>query len=214
MNLRVTLPFAKDPLARPTAGPAVVFGEFASLHGLGRAAAYDLELVRARHSAVTVIDVGPYLKGRLREPFALGECYDNAYFLCQPEAITRLICRLSVAETSPGPIAWAVGVGNAAISQEWRFAERLVHEVWTPSQFAPRTFRDALRPARPGRSPTPSTAPPETGLDIRASLGVPDSRSRVRDHGHLALSRTQEPLGSCARVEKRPSATIPPRSWS
>ena len=40
-----TLAFARDANARPTSGPALVLGEFSGAHGLGRAAAYDLELV-------------------------------------------------------------------------------------------------------------------------------------------------------------------------
>jgi glycosyltransferase involved in cell wall biosynthesis len=171
-NLRATLPFAKDPLARATAGPAVVFGEFAGLHGLGRAAAYDLELVRARHSAVTSVDIGPYLRGRPAGQFALGEPFDNAYFLCQPDKYA-LICRM----LSPDALARAYRVGRwvwetPLFPSDWRFAERMVHEVWTPSEFCARVFRAALEvPVRV--VPHAATTPPETGLDIRAGLGVP-----------------------------------------
>ena len=173
-NLLATLPFAKDPSARPTAGPAVVFGEFAGLHGLGRAAAYDLKLVRVRHSAVTSVDIGPYVRGRPVEPFALGGPFDNAYFLCQPDNYA-LICRL----LSPHALAHAYRVGRwvwetPLFPNDWRFAERMVHEVWTPSEFSAQAFRGALD-VTVRVVPHAATTPPESGLDIRAGLGAPAS---------------------------------------
>ena len=67
-NFVRTKAFAKFAIAGPTGGPALAFGEFSGRHGLGRAAAYDLELLRTRHSALTAIDIGPYLEGRAPAP--------------------------------------------------------------------------------------------------------------------------------------------------
>jgi hypothetical protein len=174
-NIERTKAFAKGPAARPTAGPAIAFGEFSGAHGLGRAAAYDLQALRARHTSVTAIDIGPYLAGAAPEPLDLGGPIENVYFLCQPDTYGT-VCRL----LRPSDVASAYRVGGwvwetPRFPEAWRFAERLVHEVWTPSEYCAATFRAALDlPVRV--VPYAVTAPLDPGIDMRARLGVaPDA---------------------------------------
>lgn len=170
-NIERTKDFAKDPAARLTSGPAIAFGEFSGAHGLGRAATYDLEALRKRHATVRAIDIGPYLKGARLEPLDLEGPVENVYFLCQPDTFGT-ICRL----LRPRDVAQAYRVGRwvwetPLFPESWRFAERLVHEVWTPSEFCAATFRAALDlPVRV--VPHAVTAPPDPGIDMRARLGV------------------------------------------
>jgi glycosyltransferase involved in cell wall biosynthesis len=170
-NIERTKDFAKDPAARPTAGAAVVFGEFSGSHGLGRGAAYDLPSLRDRHASVTAIDISPYLKGAVPAPLAFDARPENVYFLCQPDTYGT-ICRL----LRPSDIAGAYRVGRwvwetPLFPEAWRFAERLVHEVWTPSEFCAASFRAALDlPVRV--APHAVTAPRNPGIDMRARLGI------------------------------------------
>ena len=170
-NIERTQAFAKDPAARPTAGPAIAFGEFSGAHGLGRAAAYDLPALRARHASVTAVDIGRYIEGLAPEPLDFHMPIENVYFLCQPDTygtISRLLW--------PSDIASAYRVGRwvwetPRFPESWRFAERLVHEVWTPSEFCAATFRAALDlPVRV--IPHAVAVPTDPGIDMRARLGV------------------------------------------
>ena len=179
----------------------MVFGEFAGLHGLGRAAAYDLELVRTRHSAVTPVDIGPYLLGRPVGRSALRGPFDNAYFLCLPDKYARICLMLS-----PDALARAYRVGRwvwetPLFPSDWRFAERMVHEVWTPSEFCARCF------APRWRSPSASFPMLRRRPGKRDSISAPASTCPPPAFMGLAImdinlmSRTQEPVGSCARLE-------------
>lgn len=57
--------------------------------------------------------------------------------------------------------------------EDWRFAEALVHEVWTPSEFCAETFRRSLSvPVKV--VPHAVTVPPNPGIDMRARLGIPE----------------------------------------
>ena len=163
--------FEKDPRASWSHGPALVFGEFSGGHGLARAAAYDLERLRALHSIVTAIDIGPYVEGRPPTPIAVGHPIENVYFLCQPDNY-GLICRLM----KPADIAGAWRAGRWVwetphFPQDWRKAEAFVHEVRAPSEFCAATFRAALRvPVTvQAHAVTPLADP---GIDMRALLGV------------------------------------------
>lgn len=164
-------PFAKAPDARRTNGPALVFGEFSGTHGLGRAAAYDVALLRDTHASVHTIDIGPLLKRGAHPPLDLPGPFENVYFLCQPDTYGTICAHLK-----PGDIAQAWRVGRWAwetplFPRDWRFAEALVHEVWAPSDFCATTFRQAL--AIPVKTvPHAVTAPRVTGLDMRARLGI------------------------------------------
>lgn len=166
-----TRAFAKDEGARPTSGPALVFGEFSGKHGLGRAAAYDLETLRSRHTKLTAVDVGHYLEGGPPQPLEIEGPVENVYFLCQPDSYGTICSLLKPADIAH---AWRVGrwVWETPVFPEsWRFAEALVHEVWAPSDFCAGAFRAAL--ALPVKIvPYAVTPPPETGIDMRARLGV------------------------------------------
>jgi len=162
--------FAKSPAARPTAGSAIVFGAFASGTGLGRAAAYDLELVRARHSSVIAIDIAAALAGRASGPIHESPV-ENAYFLCQPDTYAVLS-----KVVSPNALAGAYRVGRwvwetPEFPGEWRCAEKVVHEVWAPSEFCARTFRGAISLPVEKRA-YPVAAPKKGDLDIRKRFGV------------------------------------------
>jgi hypothetical protein len=163
--------FEKDPKASWSDGPALVFGEFSGGHGLARAAAYDLERVRALHSVVTAIDIGPYVEGHPPEAISVGHPIENVYFLCQPDNY-GLICRLM----KPADIAGAWRSGRWVwetphFPHDWRMAEAFVHEVRAPSEFCAATFRAALRvPVTvEAHAVTPLADP---GIDMRALLGV------------------------------------------
>jgi glycosyltransferase involved in cell wall biosynthesis len=170
-RVAATRAFVKAADARPTDGPALAFGEFSGSHGLGRAAAYDLEILRARHCEVRAIDIGPYLEGRAPTPLALAPV-ENVYFLCQPDTYGT-VCRL----LAPATIARAWRVGRwvwetPLFPEDWRFAAALAHEVWAPSEFCAATFRAALDlPVKV--VPHAVAPPPDPGLDMRARLGVP-----------------------------------------
>ena len=173
------------------------------MHGLGRAATYDLELVHARHSSVEVVDIGPYLKNHNSSHLNFASHIENAYFLCQPDNYKR-ICRL----LSPKDLAHVYRIGRwvwetPLFPEDWRFAERLVHEIWTPSEFCASTFRAALS--------TPVsvlyhavTVPVNSAIDMRVRLGVPP-------HAFLGLAvmdivscpERRKSLGSCPRLESR-----------
>jgi glycosyltransferase involved in cell wall biosynthesis len=56
--------------------------------------------------------------------------------------------------------------------EDWRFAERLVHEVWAPSAFSAEPFRSALD-VKVSVVPHFVSAPAETGIDMRAHLSIP-----------------------------------------
>lgn len=171
-NVESTKDFVRNDAARPTAGPAIAFGEFSGSHGLGRAAAYDLSMLRERHASMTAIDIGAYLKGAPPSPVAVDPSVENVYFLCQPDtygAICRLIRPEDIAQTYRiGRWVWETPL----FPEGWRFAERLVHEVWAPSEFCAATFRAALDvPIRV--VPHAVTRPSDPGIDMRARLGVP-----------------------------------------
>ena len=170
-NIARAKDFAKDPAARLTSGPAIAFGEFSGAHGLGRAASYDLRILRERHVTLTAIDIGPYLEGLRPEPLDLAGPIENVYFLCPPDTYGT-ICRL----LRPCDIAQAYRVGRwvwetPLFPEAWRFATRLVHEVWTPSESCAGTFRPAVDvPVRV--IPHAVTPPPDSGIDMRARLGI------------------------------------------
>jgi len=179
-NLERTQAFAKDPAARPTAGPAIAFGEFSGRHGLGRAAAYDLPALRARHAAVTAIDIGPYLEGAPRRRLDLAGPFDNVYFLCQPDTY-GMICEL----LRPSDVAAAYRVGDwvwrrrvsprpGASPRGWSTKSGRRRNI-APRPFAPRsTCRFASSPTPSPRRPIPaSTCAPVSACRARRSWAWP-----------------------------------------
>ena len=164
----------KNPAAKRTYGPAVAFGEFQGIHGLGRAAAYDVRTLQAQHSSLTLVDIGPYLRGNPPRPLSFETPVENVYFLCQPDAYGA-VCGLM--EPKDMANAWRLGrwVWETPIfPEDWRFATHLLHEIWAPSEFCAATFREALGiPVRV--APHAVTPPPKTNIDMRARLGIDDS---------------------------------------
>ncbi|MBY0227429.1 MAG: glycosyltransferase [Hyphomicrobium sp.] len=165
-------PFAKRDDAQPTTGPALVFGEFSGMHGLGRAAAYDVGMLEGRHSSVHTIDISSHLNGEQSRLPELHGPFENVYLFCQPDTYDTVFRLLN-----PNDVRRAYRVARwvwetPKFPNEWRFAERLVHEVWTPSAFCAEMFRKSLDlpvSVRPHRV----SEPPETRIDIRRRLGVP-----------------------------------------
>jgi glycosyltransferase involved in cell wall biosynthesis len=162
--------YEKNPIAQRTTGPAVAFGEFSGKHGLGRAAAYDVEQLRAHHSSLTLVDIGPFLKGRTPQPIAFAATPENVYFLCQPDTYRTVFGLIA-----PGDIAHAWRLGRwvwetPLFPEDWRPAENLLHEVWAPSEFCAETFRRALSiPVQV--VPHAVAVPMGTCIDMRARLG-------------------------------------------
>lgn len=128
-------------------------------------------ILRERHVTVTVIDIGAYLEGARAEPLDLAGEIENAYFLCQLDTYGTT-CRL----LRPGGLARAYRVGRwvwetPVFPEAWRFATRLVHEVWAPSESCAQPFRAALDlPVHV--VPHAVTPPSDSGIDMRARLGV------------------------------------------
>ncbi len=170
----VCQPFVKSAAARATPGPALVFGEFSGKHGLGRAAAYDIEMLEGRHSRVQTVDIRPYLTGEGVQRPALNGPIENLYLFCQPDTYDAVFSLLNVDDVRN---AYRVGrwVWETPIfPQDWRFAEHLVHEIWAPSNFCAETFRKAVD-VPVSVKPYEVCEPPETDIDIRARLHVPSA---------------------------------------
>lgn len=163
--------FAKRENSAPTSGPAVVFGDFTGATGLARGAAYDLVDLRKAHDCLVEIDIRALLRGET--PAALAEMgpVENAYFLCQPDML-RLILPL----LRPEQIACSYRVGRwvwetPRFPDDWRFAETLFHEIWTPSEFSARTLRGGLSIAVRVKPHAVRVAPSER-RDMRRRLDV------------------------------------------
>ena len=168
---RLAAPFFKNPTASSTSGSALVFGELADSNGFARGAAYDLEIIRSRHTNIHIVDIGPYIKGKAALPLTFPGPIENVYFLCQPDTY-GLICQL----LEPDQIANAYRIGRwvwetPEFPDEWRFAERLVHEIWAPSAFCAEVFHRAT--SLPTHVvPHAVTAPTRSNIDMRAELGL------------------------------------------
>ncbi|MDB5595601.1 MAG: hypothetical protein JWM36_2562 [Hyphomicrobiales bacterium] len=165
--------FDKARDAQRTSGPALVFADLGGSHGLSCAAVYDLVTIRAQHSVVQVVDIGPFIADKTSERPAIADGCENVYFLCQPDALSSILPGLT-----PALIARAYRVGRwvwetPIFPEAWRFAENLVHEVWAPSLFCAETFRRAL--SLPVHVvPHAVTAPARPAVSMRHGLGIPD----------------------------------------
>lgn len=165
--------FEKAHGARRTSGPALVFADLSGSHGLSCAAVYDLVSIRAEHSFVQVVDISPLIADRSSDHITIEGTYENVYFLCQPDALSSILPRMT-----PALIGQAYRVGRwvwetPIFPEAWRFAERLLHEVWAPSLFCAETFRRAL--ALPVHVvPHAVTAPACPAVSMRHEFGVPD----------------------------------------
>ena len=161
----------KQPGAQPSTGPALVFGAFGGVHGLGRAATYDLDEVRRRHSEVTTIDISGALRREPTQRVELQTPVENVYFLCQPDTywvIPELV--------DPAIFRGAYRIGRwvwetPEFPNSWRLAEAVVHRIWAPSQFCADTFEHAM-PIPVDVIPYPVVSLPRSDLDMRSRLGI------------------------------------------
>lgn len=164
--------YAKQTGAIPTKGPALVFGEFSGKHGLGRAATYDIELLRARHEHVQTVDLCPYLTGGAVSRLTFNGPVENLYLFCQPDRYGTVFGLLDADAIRNayriGRWVWETPV----FPEDWRFAERLVHEIWAPSSFCAETFRRAID-VPVSVLPHFVTEPPETSVNMRSHLSIP-----------------------------------------
>lgn len=170
-----TAPYRKSAAARPTDGPAVIVGDFSGNYGLARGAAYDLQHAQSRHSETLVIDIGPYRSKRQAADNVITQPVENVYFLCQPNAYDTAFSLFD-----PRALSNAYRVSRwlwetPLFPEDWRFSERLIHEIWTPSEYCAEVFRKGLDlpvACRPHK-----IAPPEfANQDIRSKLNVrPDA---------------------------------------
>jgi len=169
--LALTSGFAKSPSAQPTSGPAYVVGDFSGNSGLARGAAYDVQFTQSRHSQIFIVDIGPYLRKRQPMPEAITQPVENIYFMCQPNTYD-----VALPLFDPAALKEAYRVTRwlwetPIFPEDWRFAESLVHEIWTPSEYCASAFREGLKLpviCRPHRV----EAPKDSGEDIRARLGI------------------------------------------
>ena len=161
----------KRPSATPSPGPALVFGAFDGMHGLGRAAAYDLHEVRRRHRDVITVDISAALRREPVQRVDLKTPIENVYFLCQPdtywvipEVVDPVIFQGAY---RTGRWVWE----TPKFPNSWRFAEALVHRIWAPSQFCADTFQHAL-PIPVEIIPYPVVALQRPQCDMRSRLGI------------------------------------------
>jgi glycosyltransferase involved in cell wall biosynthesis len=173
-RLSATRSFVKNNAIQQTRGPALVFGEFSGNHGLGRAAAYDFELIRSKHDKVLQLDIGPYLKGEGTILPMINERIENVYFLCQPDTYGT-ICKI----IRPEDIARTYRVGRwvwetPMFPEDWRPALDLIHEIWTPSEFCADVFSAAT--TLPVRVVPHAVVPPaRSQFNMRERYGIGES---------------------------------------
>lgn len=165
--------FRKSPTARLSCGPALVFGDFSGNTGISRGTIYDIELLREKHSDITLIDISEYLSGKeIAE--TIFEPFQNVYLFCQPDVYQHA---LGLASTEALKDAYRVARWvweTHQLPTSWSFAADIVHEVWAPSNFCGSVFARSLNiPVRV--VPYPVKAPKGTIRDIRARFGIDET---------------------------------------
>lgn len=145
-NRRASKPYRRHPSAPTLAenqGCVVAVGDFEGKTGLCRAAHYEATRLRARHPGLVLLSLSsqpagaPVVSGR-----DLG-AVSRVYLLCQPNRYRRALRlfrpeQLATAHRT-GLWAWE----NDVFPRAWRFALRIVDEVWTPSVFSQAAIRSA-----------------------------------------------------------------------
>jgi len=173
IRIRAVQNLVSRPDVRPTAGLATVIGDFSGTSGLSRAAIYDLDQLRSRHSEIIPVDISRCRSGE-HEIVPQSNPIENLYLFCQPDNYEHI---QSVA--TPGALknAWRVGkwVWETPIfPRRWRFAAPLLHEVWAPSEFCAAVFRQNV--SVPVRVIPHEVTPPKRGsIDMRLRLGIPQA---------------------------------------
>jgi glycosyltransferase involved in cell wall biosynthesis len=146
-NMRMSRPYRRDPstpLLAEDQGCVVAVGDFGGKTGLCRAAQYESTQLRLRHPGLILLSLSPQPAGA---PAVSGRelplPVSRLYLLCQPNRYRRAL-RLF----RPEQIARAHRTGlwaweNDVFPRAWRFALRIVDEVWTPSDFSRAAIRGA-----------------------------------------------------------------------
>ena len=139
-NWKVSRPYRRDPAAPLLAedtGCVVAVGDFGGKTGLCRAASYEAAKLRLLHPDLILLSLSPPQAG---EPAVSGRDLpmpvSRLYLLCQPNRYRRALKLFH-----PQQIASAHRTGlwaweNAVFPGSWRFALRIVDEIWTPSAFS------------------------------------------------------------------------------
>ena len=145
-NWRASKPYRRDPavpLLAEAQGCVVAVGDFDGKTGLCRAAHYEATRLRLRHPGLVLLSLSaqpagaPAVSGRDLGAVA------RLYLLCQPNRYRRALRlfrpeQLAAAHRT-GLWAWE----NDVFPRAWRFALRIVDEVWTPSAFSQAAIRSA-----------------------------------------------------------------------
>ncbi|MGF1552682.1 MAG: glycosyltransferase, partial [Paracoccaceae bacterium] len=172
-NEAACAPWAKAAAPRAE-GVALALGDFSGDNGLSRAALYELARLRAEHPALEVVDIGPAHGAGGGPRVHDGPVVGRLYLLSAPDTYAAALTRLPPARVAE---AWRVGLWvweTPVLSNEWRFAFDVVHEIWTPSAYsaAPILAAGADVPVtiRPH-----AVSPPPLGTPFdRAAFGVPE----------------------------------------
>lgn len=139
-NSKASRPYRRDPsnaLLPEDRGCIVAVGDFGGKTGLCRAASYEAAKLRLRHPDLIMLSLTPPAPGERRiDGGDLPAPVSRLYLLCQPNRYRR-----ALAMFSPSQLAGAHRTGlwaweNEVFPGAWRFALRLVDEVWTPSAFS------------------------------------------------------------------------------
>jgi len=122
---------------------------------------------------------------------------ENIYLFSLPDTYGKIFSVLKVEQVAK---AWRVGRWaweTPLFPEDWKFAEALIHELWTPSEFCSSVFRTKL--AISVRTIAHAVAvPSDNRINIRERLGVPD-------HAFLGLAIMD--LSSCPQ-RKNPWAHV------
>ena len=165
--------YAKSANAQFSAGRAVVFGDFSGNNGLSRGAIYDLAQLRPCHTEVIPVDIADYISGKRTPLHLITERVDAVYLFCQPDMYEHAF-QLS----TPEALKHSYRIGRwvwetPRFPTSWNFAQSLVHEVWTPSEFCAAMFRRHV--SMPVRVvPHAVMTPPRATVDMRKRFGISD----------------------------------------
>lgn len=139
-NWKVSGPYRRDPatpLLAEDQGCIVAIGDFGGKTGLCRAASYEAAKLRLQHPGLILLSLSPTKAGEAPvDGRNLTEPVSRLYLLCQPNRYRRALKLFH-----PQQIAGAHRTGlwaweNAVFPRTWRFALRIVDEIWTPSAFS------------------------------------------------------------------------------
>lgn len=145
-NWRASKPYRRDPatpLLAEDQGCVVAVGDFDGKTGLCRAAHYEAMRLRLRHRGIVLLSLSPQPAGA---PAVNGRdlgAVSRLYLLCQPNRYRRALRLFRPEQPASahrtGLWAWE----NDVFPRAWRFALRIVDEVWTPSAFSQAAIRSA-----------------------------------------------------------------------